>query len=295
MSGKEHWPLAPYIDTDHFSEYNDLDGSYFENRVFPTVARPFALQVNELNPPNRFLSHWHTTIEILLIHEGILQIMRDGQTVLAEPGNIAIIHSDALHAYAPGNGHCCYHCLFIEPKGFTDLGVDLEHYRFPLLLTDRSLTERFRDLLRCHNSNSSFHRLREQGIFLSLLSDLMERFAEPVVLQQDHSTEQITLVKQITKHLRAHLSEPISIDEISSEVNFSKSYVCRTFRRYTGKTIVEMINEMRCTQAAQLLESRQYAVSEVARMCGFSNLSYFAKIYRKTIGQLPSDTRKSSD
>lgn len=67
-----------------------------------------------------------------------------------------------------------------------------------------------------------------------------------------------------------------------SEANFR-----RLFREYTGKTPIEYRNEMRLVNAKARLLSGEYTVSEAAESCGFYNLSYFIRCYKKRFGCTP--------
>lgn len=69
-----------------------------------------------------------------------------------------------------------------------------------------------------------------------------------------------------------------------SEVNFR-----RLFREYTGKTPIEYRNGLRLENAALLLESGDYNVSEAAEACGFSNLSFFTRLYKRKYGHTPKN------
>lgn len=64
---------------------------------------------------------------------------------------------------------------------------------------------------------------------------------------------------------------------------------CHAFRQITGSTVVDYLNSLRCSHALQLLSSGEYTVGECAEKCGFHNLSYFAKVYRRYRGCSPSD------
>jgi AraC-like DNA-binding protein len=67
-----------------------------------------------------------------------------------------------------------------------------------------------------------------------------------------------------------------------SEVNFR-----RLFREYTGMSPIEYRNDVRLTNARNKLQSGEYNVSEVAELCGFSNLSFFIRLYKKKYGYTP--------
>jgi len=67
-----------------------------------------------------------------------------------------------------------------------------------------------------------------------------------------------------------------------SEVNFR-----RLFKEYTGFSPVDYRNDLRLTGARNKLRSGEYNVTEVAELCGFSNLSFFIRLYKKKYGYTP--------
>ena len=67
-----------------------------------------------------------------------------------------------------------------------------------------------------------------------------------------------------------------------SEVNFR-----RLFKEYTGKSPVEYRNDIRLETARIKLQSGEYNVSEAAYGSGFSNLSFFIRLYKKKYGHTP--------
>lgn len=67
-----------------------------------------------------------------------------------------------------------------------------------------------------------------------------------------------------------------------SEVNFR-----RLFKEYTGRSPIDYRNDLRLSNARNKLRSGEYNVSEVAELCGFSNLSFFIRLYKKKYGYTP--------
>ena len=90
-----------------------------------------------------------------------------------------------------------------------------------------------------------------------------------------------------TSEIAAHYdrNEPIShYAELCgmSEVNFR-----RLFREYTQRSPIEYRNGIRLENARILLQSGEYNVSEAAEAVGFSNLSFFIRLYKKKYGYTP--------
>ena len=69
-----------------------------------------------------------------------------------------------------------------------------------------------------------------------------------------------------------------------SEANFR-----RLFREYIGKSPIEYRNDIRLENAKSKLQSGEYNVSEAAEACGFSNLSFFIRLYKKKFGYTPKN------
>lgn len=67
-----------------------------------------------------------------------------------------------------------------------------------------------------------------------------------------------------------------------SEVNFR-----RLFKEYTGLSPIDYRNDLRLTAARSKLQSGEYNVSEAAALCGFSNLSFFIRLYKNKYGYTP--------
>lgn len=67
-----------------------------------------------------------------------------------------------------------------------------------------------------------------------------------------------------------------------SEVNFR-----RLFKEYTGLSPIDYRNDLRLSNARNKLQSGEYNVSEVAELCGFFNLSFFIRLYKKKYGYTP--------
>lgn len=69
-----------------------------------------------------------------------------------------------------------------------------------------------------------------------------------------------------------------------SEVNFR-----RLFREYTGTSPIDYRNSTRLTYARARLQSGEYNVSETAEACGFTNLSFFIRLYKRKFGHTPKN------
>lgn len=109
------------------------------------------------------------------------------------------------------------------------------------------------------------------------------RNTEPVVVHND-------FVTKVADYIKSHEGEnDIAIDDIASVMNMSRSSFQRKIKTLTGLSAGEFIRSIRLQQAAALLASGQYRVSEVCFRLGFNKPSYFAACFKKQYGVLPKD------
>lgn len=93
----------------------------------------------------------------------------------------------------------------------------------------------------------------------------------------------------IDHHLRNGApSQPLSISTIASALGVSTSHMSRMFKRVTGQTFESYLMTKRVELAKRLLLDPLHNVSQVARRCGFSDASYFARVFRRIVGCSPT-------
>ena len=121
---------------------------------------------------------------------------------------------------------------------------------------------------------------------------LYSRFLEPAPPPAATTKATQERIKELIRYIRENLDKDLNLDIIAGQIGISKFYLSREFKKQTGQTLVSHINETRCKEAKRLIESGM-SISAAALSCGFENLSYFSRIYKRMIGKLPSGERAS--
>ncbi|GAB3758153.1 chromate resistance protein ChrB domain-containing protein [Spirosoma pomorum] len=86
----------------------------------------------------------------------------------------------------------------------------------------------------------------------------------------------------------------LSLTELSESVAVNPAYISRMFARYFDDlSFGDYIRKLRIEKALQLLETTTYTLTEIAYLTGFSDQSHFTRIFKKTMGQNPSEYRKN--
>ncbi len=100
--------------------------------------------------------------------------------------------------------------------------------------------------------------------------------------------------KILKEYIANHITEDISLKDLSSLVYLSESQIIRVFKQDMGKTPYEYILELKIGQAKLLLRSTRLMIKEIAFRLGFCDEHYFSYLFKQKTGQTPSAYRKSS-
>jgi len=99
-------------------------------------------------------------------------------------------------------------------------------------------------------------------------------------------------INTVFAYIFENFSEEITLKKISDIANMSPTAFCRYFKAHTNKTFSSFIIETRIHHSCKLIMNENKSFSEIAFESGFSNLSYFTKLFKKTIGMTPREYRK---
>ncbi len=188
--------------------------------------------------------------------------------------------------------------LMFIPKGSVYTGVYLgEHTEIKIIQFDISegelpvylskpakiklpgigeLVESFFKPAEAHTSSHPFY-------YLSRLYDLLWQIDESYSRIPTKYRKLQAALSEISEHWQENQTVSYYAELCNmSEVNFR-----RLFREYTGMSPIEYRNDIRLINARGKLQSGEYNVSEAAEICGFSNLSFFIRLYKKKYGYTP--------
>ena len=131
--------------------------------------------------------------------------------------------------------------------------------------------------------------LLQRAILYRILSLLYAEFADAGITGPEKA-RQVNLVSSIVVFIDRHLTEKLTLSRIASEVNYSVTYISKTFKEISGDTLTNYIIKKRIERAELLLMSDE-PINVVAEKAGFANYSYFYRVFRKKTGVSPQEYR----
>jgi len=110
-----------------------------------------------------------------------------------------------------------------------------------------------------------------------------------VVQEQNAEPPVITRAKEFIKQ---HQTEDISLGQVAKAVNTSTFYFCKMFKKITGINFTDYVSRLRIENSKNLLLNPNLRISEIAYEVGFQSLTHFNRVFKKTIGQSPTEYRQ---
>lgn len=118
-----------------------------------------------------------------------------------------------------------------------------------------------------------------------LMLQVMENFLDRV----GQGTKHRQIISRVTRHIEENIARVITLEELARVVHLSPGYLSHLFKKELNMSVVDYITRARIERAKHLLEDPQSRVTEVARMVGYTDPSYFCKVFKREVGLTPTE------
>lgn len=129
----------------------------------------------------------------------------------------------------------------------------------------------------------------------SHLSDLIE-YIDASINQYCYAVQEKSrhseLIDNVASYIDSHYSEDISLKSIASEFFLTPTYLTRKFSEKKQLTIVQYIENVRIQNAIRLLRTTDLSITDISSHVGYSDSSYFTRVFKKCTGMSPKDARQ---
>ncbi len=125
----------------------------------------------------------------------------------------------------------------------------------------------------------------------ALMNDMFRSYCQ---LVRKHSLKGYSLtVQKAIVLIESDLSSNLTLSSVAQTLNVSSGYLSSVFRRETGKTLTEFVQDKRIKHAMHLLSTTHLQVQTIAVHCGIMDVQYFTKTFKKRTGKTPKEYRES--
>lgn len=316
-----------------YADTISLDYQLKEMTSHGTNDFPIQFYVDELYrfKNRRIPLHWHTELEFFVVMGGITRIQIGNQQVFLNPGEGIFINSNVLHLFEQmkKKAYCqCPNIVFSSELIAPMKSVLYQKYLKPIMknqsipffilrptcswqneILDKlfhifTLLHKYGSKGTCEvlsiignkyaESTSSCYEMKVQSELNHIWQIVYSHLDEiPIVLQEKKELQsQIRLQKMLT-YIQENYMDTITLQDISSSADISKSEASRCFHTYMERSPIEYLLQYRIEIAKNLLDTVPLSIHEICLECGFHSTSYFSKVFREKTGMTPKKYRNS--
>ncbi len=265
-----------------------------------------------IRPHTRFAhfpEHSHNYVEVVYMCQGSTTHIANGTTVTLSQGELLFFGQGATQEILPAGKQDIAVNFIILPQFFDKVLEMLDTDKAPLrtFLTESLGSEntgwlhfRVADILPVQNlvENLIYALLTEsEPNRRSICQTTMGLLFMELMNHTDKLTTKNTredAVVHVLRYIEEHYPDA-SLTNIAGELNYDLYWLSREIHRRTGSTFQELLQRKRLSQAAYYLRSTSLKVDDIGRAVGYSNLSYFHRIFKEAYGLTPKkyrDTQK---
>ena len=124
---------------------------------------------------------------------------------------------------------------------------------------------------------------------LAIFAQHLSILSNQILVRQQNAEPPV--IAKAKKYIEEHQTEELSLSEVAKAVNTSSFYFCKMFRKVTGINFTDYVARLRIERARNLLLNPNLRISEIAFEVGFQSLTHFNRVFKRILGQSPTDYR----
>jgi len=251
-------------------------------------------------------SHWHEHMELLLIRNGKARIQCNKNSFYAERGSLVLINCNDIHSVENASSNLLLEAVILDVSLLKSGFADKTQAKFINPVINNSIIfnnhiKGDKNIIKCLENIIEEYRQKNFGYELAIKAQLFELFTylvrnhiDRMLTPQecDMRVKNLQRFKAVFDYVEKNYTENITVKEISRIANLSPYYFCRLFKETTGRSFVDYLNGFRINKAEQILRETDMNITETALACGFNDINYFSRIFKRYKRTPPSKLRK---
>lgn len=293
----------------------EVDRNLKEQFQFDDNSFPFGIWLDDYSlwAEHTLTCHWHDAFEIGIVLSGSVEYIIDSVPISLEKGDAFFVNMNRLHMAIQRDTkeNTVIRVFVFKPDALTGntagtvyqkfflpvIGSDIHGFRInPDTVYGSAAIISLKELSSLDNCKPGYELeciallSKAWQHVLSYISDP----ENPVIKTKQQHLGWDTEIRAMLSYIHENYQKKISINSLMDCASISRSECFRCFHFFTGKNPIEYLNEYRLSKAACLLRETDMTITETGFTCGFSDSSYFGKMFRKKYGLSPLQYRCSN-
>ena len=237
--------------------------------------------------------HTHNHMELFFIIGGKGQFLIEDQLHPVDVNNLVIINPNVVHTEVSLNA---------QPLEYIVLGVagiqlatsGTSNGQFSILdhFESAEISGCLRNILReMEQKNTGY-----EDVCQAYMEILIIRLMRSIALAVPSESQVISVNRQcaaVRRYIDLHFKEALTLEQLAEEGHMNKFYLSHAFKREYGVSPINYMISKRIEESKYLLAETDLSMTQIAQLLGFSSLSYFSQVFRRTQSVTPMEYRQS--
>lgn len=289
-----------------------LRRSLKESRSHGDDRLPFGQYSFNYGPGEHVIDcHWHEEAEIFYCTQGETLFQVDTDYFPVRAGEAVFIDGGDIHAAHPlGDAGCSFSSFVFNTNFLASAHYDAVQENMILPFQERKVTfprhinandeggaqllGHITAMINSYNAQRAGYEGAIKGHLYLMLSEIVDsNIACNRTINNRLQSSKIERLKTVILYIQQNYSSQVRLSQLAALIPMSEGQFCRFFKSMTRQTPMDYINSYRIRQATDLLRDPERKISDVALEVGYDNISYFIRVFRKTMNCSPSEFRKT--
>jgi len=248
----------------------------------------------------------HEEIEIKYFYSGSSTLLIGNEVIEAFAGDIVIINSFEFHTTVNTGAELGrYHTIMVPLDYFSESGEHTLNLRTKLQVCGCSFVNLIRNepeakrlilgIVEEYVKKDEAYNSQIRGLMTEFFVYLLRNRTKVCETENSGSNpfRSYTLIEPALRRIRDNYAAEITVEELAAHCNMSKYYFCHVFKSVIGKSSMEYLREYRLRIANIMLKLSDSNITFISKQCGFEDVNYFCRSYKKYYGAPPGKHRKS--
>ncbi|MCR3761772.1 AraC family transcriptional regulator [Clostridium felsineum] len=253
-------------------------------------------------------NHWHEHLQFFYYTSGTAILNCNHKEIKVVTDDLIIVNSNELHDCINTCTNLSYYVIRVDlsflfsnqtdccqAKFLTPLAENLILFK-NLIRTDTTANNYIKEIIKEYFEKNLGYELYIKGLFYELIVYLMRNYIEKILTKKqfDMRVNNLTRFSKTIKYIEDNYCSKIDLNTLAKITNMSTYHFCRSFKALTGNSPINYINRLKINKALSLLRKGELNVTEVALNCGFNDINYFSRLFKKYNNISPREVKKGS-
>jgi len=269
------------------------------------LEEEFPFEYFETSDKQAFL-HLHDCLELNIIKKGSGYYVINGKKYDIEPGDIFIINNKEPHMAVHDEDFLIEVLIFDINLLWRNKGIS--NFLTPFFSRKEGsshkisfnnphqpeMAEVFEKILIEHRNKEIGWNMSVEALLMYLLTLIYRCYDEKQELDDanDNFQKMYSRISVVLEYISENFTEEIKLEDLAKKVSLSHHYLCRCFKKVTGRTIFEYIEQMRIQYSCYLLKTTDESIMDISLDSGFNSVNYYNRIFKKIMNKTPREYRQ---